>query len=199
MNILAIADEEAKWLYDYYQPGRLDGIDLIISCGDLHREYLEFLVTLAGCPLFYVHGNHDDRFAEHPPEGCVCIDDQLIVYNGVRILGLGGSWRYRRDGKNMYTERQMRWRIVSLMPFIWRRRGVDIIVTHAPPRHLGDLENVAHRGFECFVKLIDWLKPKYFLHGHVHRNYGMKIPQKTQYGETTIINAFEYCRIKLEN
>ena len=43
MKILVLADQESKYYYDYYTPGRLSEIDLIISCGDLRREYLEFM------------------------------------------------------------------------------------------------------------------------------------------------------------
>ena len=33
MKILAVSDEECTALWDYYEPGRLDDYDLIISCG----------------------------------------------------------------------------------------------------------------------------------------------------------------------
>ena len=113
MKILAVSDVESKYFFDYYSPGKLKDYDLIIACGDLRVPYLEFLVTMARCPLLYVHGNHDDRFPREP-EGCICIDDCLYEYQGLRILGLGGSYRYGK-GQYMYTERQMRRRI--------RRRG----------------------------------------------------------------------------
>ena len=74
--------------------GKLSQYDLILSCGDLKAEYLSFLVTMARCPLLYVHGNHDDDYIRREPEGCDCIDDKLVVYKGLRILGLGGSRRY---------------------------------------------------------------------------------------------------------
>ena len=51
MKILAIADDENKLLWDYYQPDRVAGVDLIISCGDLDPDYLEFLVSRTNCPL----------------------------------------------------------------------------------------------------------------------------------------------------
>ena len=35
MRILAIADEESKYLWDYFQKEKLEGIDLILSSGDL--------------------------------------------------------------------------------------------------------------------------------------------------------------------
>jgi len=59
VKILVVADEESAYLWDHYRPGRLAGIDLILSAGDLKPEYLSFLVTMANRPLLYVHGNHD--------------------------------------------------------------------------------------------------------------------------------------------
>ena len=35
MKILAIADEESKYLWNDFNKGKLEGADLIISCGDL--------------------------------------------------------------------------------------------------------------------------------------------------------------------
>ena len=43
MKILLLADVESKYLWDYFEKEKLDGIDLIISCGDLKPEYLSFL------------------------------------------------------------------------------------------------------------------------------------------------------------
>lgn len=195
MRILAVSDIESPRFYEYYSEGRLQNFDLIISCGDLKTEYLEFLVTMANCPLLYVHGNHDENFRREP-EGCICIDDKLYKYKGLRFLGLGGSHQYR-DGKYMYSESQMKRRITKLSLPLLRNRGVDILVTHAPARHLNDLETTAHRGFECFNTLLDRYEPRLFVHGHIHRNYNRSIPQKTEYGKTLVVNAFEYCVIDL--
>ena len=195
MKILAIADVESKYFYEYYSPGKLKDYDLIIACGDLRVSYLEFLVTMARCPLLYVHGNHDDRF-QREPEVCTCIDDCLYEYQGVRILGLGGSYRYG-GGQYMYTERQMQKRIRRLWFRLWRKGGFDILVTHAPARGINDFDTLSHRGFDCFVKLLDRYRPKLFLHGHIHRNYGVEIPRETQRGETRIINAYEYTVVEI--
>ena len=46
MRILVVADEESKALWDFYDRSRTEGIDLIISCGDLHPDYLQFLVRI---------------------------------------------------------------------------------------------------------------------------------------------------------
>ena len=189
MKVLVVSDEESRYYYECYQPGRLDGIDLIISCGDLSRSYLEFLVTLGNCPLLYVRGNHDDSFADHPPEGCLCIEDKVFLYRGIRFAGLGGSYRYQPDGINMYTEEQMARRIRKLWWKIRKNKGVDVLVTHAPAFGKGDLDTIPHRGFRCFLKFMEKYRPRYMLHGHVHRNYGFKIPVTQRYLDTEIINA----------
>ena len=155
MRILAVADEESPALWDHYQKGRLDGYDLILSCGDLKAEYLSFLVTMGHAPLLYVHGNHDEGYAVRPPEGCECIDDQLVVYRGVRILGLGGCLRYRPDAVFQYSEREMSRRIRRLRLALLKSGGVDVIVTHAPPLGLGDGEDLPHRGFGALKGLLE--------------------------------------------
>ena len=191
MRILAVSDEECPALWDHYRPGRLDGYDLILSAGDLKADYLSFLVTMAHAPVLYVHGNHDEGYRRRPPEGCDSIDDQLVVYRGLRILGLGGCLQYRPDAPWQFTERQMARRIQKLRFALWRADGVDIVVTHAPPLGLGDGDDLPHRGFACFQKLLDRYHPQCFIHGHVHLR-GYPLPQRELlYGGTRVVNASE--------
>ena len=196
MKILTISDEECPALWDYYAPGRLDGYDLILSCGDLNSKYLSFLVTMAKCPVLYVHGNHDINYDQVPPEGCDCIDGQIVVYNGIRILGLGGCRKYHR-GEHQYTEREMRRRIRKLRWKLHRLGGVDIVVTHAAPEGLGDAEDRAHWGFNCFRDLLDKYSPAFLVHGHVHISYGHDIPRELDYNGSKIVNAFERYTIEI--
>ena len=188
MKILLVSDEEDRCLWDYYTPGRLKVIDLILSAGDLKAEYLSFLVTMANRPLLYVHGNHDGGYAQRPPEGCQCIDGKLVTVGGLRILGLGGSALYN-GGPHQYTEKQMRRRIHRLRLKLALAGGVDIVLTHAPVRGFGDEDNMTHRGFEAFLPLLDQYQPRYLVHGHIHQRYGANRPRCYQYNETTIVNA----------
>ena len=188
MRILLVADEEDGYLWQHYRPGNLDGFDMILSAGDLKAPYLSFLVTMGNCPLLYVHGNHDVSYDAAPPEGCVCADDRLYTIKGVRILGLGGSSMY--NGRPwQFTERQMRFRILKLRRQIARAGGVDIVLTHAPIRGVGDRDDLAHRGFEAFVPLLEKWKPRYLVHGHVHKSYGADFQRVRACGETAVINA----------
>lgn len=197
MKILAIADEESAYLWDYFEKSKLEGIDLIISCGDLDPRYLSFLATFTSAPILYVHGNHDEKYRQIPPEGCICIDDKIYVHQGVRILGLGGSMRYR-PGEFQYTEWQMKNRVRKLWFQLLRHGGFDIMVTHAPAYQLNDGMDLPHQGFQVFRTLLDKYKPKYFLHGHVHMSYGRRHKRYDVYQETQVVNAFERCIIEYE-
>ena len=197
MKILAIADEESKYLWDFYERGKLEDIDLILSAGDLAPEYLTFLVTMASVPVLYVHGNHDDKYAYKPPEGCICIDDSIYVYQGVRIMGLGGSMRYR-PGDHQYTDAEMTKRVKKLRWKLLWYGGVDILLTHAPAFEINDGRDLPHQGFRIFVKLIEKYKPKFFIHGHVHMTYGRTHKRYDKYKETHIINAYERCVFEYE-
>lgn len=189
MRVLVLADEESKSLWDYFDKSKLEGVDLIISCGDLNPKYLSFLATFTKVPILYVHGNHDGCYADTPPEGCICIDDDIYNYNGLRILGLGGCMRYK-PGPCQYTEMAMKSRILRLGFKIRKNKGFDVLVTHAPAAGFHDMEDLPHQGFRCFVDLIRKYKPKYFIHGHVHLCYG-RFPREDKLDETTVINAYE--------
>ena len=198
MKILAIADEESKYLWEYFDKRKLEGIDLIISCGDLDPNYLSFLATFTHAPVLYVHGNHDEKYRNNPPEGCICIENRIYVHKGVRILGLGGSMRYS-SGTYQYTERQMKQRAAKLRFHLLRRRGFDILVTHAPAYQLNDGRDLPHQGFQIFRTLIEKYRPKYFLHGHVHLSYGRNYKRYDKYQDTHVINAYERCVFEFED
>lgn len=190
MKILAIADVESRYLWDDFNKEKLEGIDLILSCGDLSPLYLSFLATFFHGPVLYVHGNHDAVYEVSPPYGCICVEDQIYNYQGVRILGLGGSMRYK-DGPHQYTDAQMNWRIRKLGLKLRRHKGFDILLTHAPARGLNDEEPLPHRGFSGFLTLMERHSPTCFVHGHVHLTYNYRCPRQCTYQNTTVINAYE--------
>ena len=188
---MLLADTPDKALWDYLDRSLLQGIDLILSCGDLPAEYLSFLTCFTDAPILYVRGNHDDRYDTKPPEGCICVEDDIYVCKGVRVLGLGGSMKYR-ESNCMYTERQMAARVRKLWWKLRRNRGFDILLTHAPAHGVGDQEDLPHRGFETFNRLMERWQPKYMVHGHVHPEYGaLTFRRERQYGQTLVINGYK--------
>ena len=207
MRVLAIADEVAEPLWgDLLKELRPE---LILSAGDLPFDYLENLVSRTDVPLLYVPGNHDPdlkpgdptfeglsaKFDGVGPPGCINVDDRIESVAGLNVAGLGGSIRYN-EGVNQYTQRQMRWRAWRLQARVrLRRKHIDVLLTHAPPAGFGDAADPAHAGIEALVPLVENLKPRVLVHGHVRR-YGPQ-SEDLRLGGTRIVNPIPYRVIEL--
>ncbi len=197
LYFLIVADHIDPLLYDYYRPERFPNIDLILACGDLKQWYLSYLMSTFNAPLYYVRGNHDTSYAVEPPDGGESIHGRIITYKGVRIMGFEGSQVYTRDAVQ-YTEREMYRAYLLTRLRLWRVGGVDIVITHAPPKGIHDMENVTHAGFNTFRKIIEKHNPKYFFHGHTHLNYGRSQERVTKVGDTYVINAYGFYVLNYE-
>ncbi len=192
MKVLAVSDEESSYIWDYFDRSAFEGVELILSCGDLCRDYLEFLATMLPIPLFYVPGNHDKRFIVDPPGGCVSVDGKLEFCKGLRICGLGGSLSKNPAAAYEYSEPVMAKRVQKLRREIKRAGGIDILLTHAPAQGLGDNGGDSfHKGFAAFRGLLEEYQPKAHFFGHLHKSYGINHAPET-YGGTRLINACGY-------
>jgi calcineurin-like phosphoesterase family protein len=206
VRVLAVSDEVEEGLLANVSQAR--SAELIVACGDLPAEYLGALMNALDVPLVFVPGNHDPDqsgyrvsqtglitragFPARPPwpSGAISADGRVVDAGGLRIAGLGGCLRYR-EGPNQYTERQQGRRARALRRQArWRRlrdgRSVDVLLTHAPPRGVGDGDDPPHRGFGCYHALAAALRVPVLLHGHVHP-YGAVPPLRL--GRTTVRNV----------
>jgi Icc-related predicted phosphoesterase len=196
MKILTVSDRVEPILNDSFDANRFSGIDLIVSCGDLPPEYLTVITTRLQAPLFFVKGNHDIRYDLKPPDGCVDIHGKLVQFQGLKILGLEGS-RWYNGGPNQYTERQMRRIIRNLKIGLWWQGGVDMVISHASPRHVHDAEDRCHKGFKSFNRLINHYAPKYFIHGHIHAHFDKFADRLTIIENTKVINSYGYTILEI--
>jgi Icc-related predicted phosphoesterase len=98
--------------------------------------------------------------------------------------------RYSRK-EHQYTDTEMDRRLKKMRFALHRAKGVDILLTHAPAKGIGDGQDLCHQGFRAFLPFMEKYQPRFMVHGHVHMNYGVGIPRLRRYGETTIINAYE--------
>lgn len=73
------------------------------------------------------------------------------------------------------------------------RRGVDLLVTHAPAKGYGDLEDLAHQGFDCFNRLLLEQNLKFLAHGHVHKDYGNFQRITAHPSGALLINCWKSC------
>lgn len=203
MNILAVSDRVLDYLYCADVGYKFPNIDLLVGCGDLPFYYLEFLLSALDRHLVYVRGNHD-RGPQYTAAGQVLeevtggvdIHGRCVQRDGVLIAGLEGSMRYRPNAPYMYTESEMRLQVAALLPTLLQNklrygRYLDILVTHSPPFGIHDKPDLPHTGFKIFLKFLQWFRPQYLLHGHIHR-YSQTAPRFTQYYDTAVINVYPY-------
>jgi len=190
----------------------LAGGDLLIIAGDFCanddiKEQLRFynwLEVQRYKRKILCAGNHDNIFYQSGPktqeQHDICawlrkeenieqdfeyLCDSSTIVNGLVIYG--SPWSLSFKGMNpkckaftCKTEDQLRAKF-SKIP-----KGVDILVTHAPP--YGVLDTIAsgkNIGSKALLKAVLAVKPRYHIFGHVHEQGG-SIEQK---GATTFINC----------
>jgi Icc-related predicted phosphoesterase len=198
MKILSVSDRIETSLYDEKAPQRYEGVELILACGDLPPEYLRFLRNVFNVPLLYVAGNHDIRYVEQPPTGCMNAHARLIKFKGLNIVGFEGS-RWYNGGRYQYTEAQMRRIVFKLVPTLWWHKSIDFIVTHAPPRFIHDAEDLCHRGFKSYRSLITRFSPRYFIHGHIHQEFENTAQRMTVFKNTHVINSYGHVFFEIDS
>ena len=207
MKILAVSDEVVDFLYSPHIKVKCSDVELILSCGDLPLDYLEFMANTLEVPLYFVWGNHDTDTERHLPDLCLPLDGRTVALPfgegknnpspfTLLLAGLGGSMRYKPTGNNQYTQDQMFLRAMGLMPGLLHNRHsfgryLDILVTHAPPFHIHDHQDQAHTGLKAFFPILDLFHPHYHLHGHT-TVYGDDSKRISQYKKTKIINVNPY-------
>ncbi|MET0134131.1 MAG: metallophosphoesterase [Kibdelosporangium sp.] len=208
-RVLTVSDEivETLWTDQVHR----HSVDLVLAAGDLPFDYLEYLANALDRPCVLVPGNHDvDLGGYHRsrglwlrggfptrwpgPQGWVDSDGRVVDAAGLRIAGLGGSIRYG-TGPNQWTERQQARRASALARTARRRyrrdgRGVDVLLTHSPPRGVGDREDAPHRGFDCLHDAVRRMRPTMLLHGHIHP-HGERLTEQ-RLDTTRVVNTVGY-------
>jgi hypothetical protein len=216
VRVLAVSDEVNDALAA--DPGAARGAQLIVACGDLPFEYLGSLMNVLDVPLVFVPGNHDPDVSGYRssragltlraglparapwPDGAINADGRIVDVAGLRLAGLGGCLRYS-EGPNQYTDGQQAQRARELRGRAWwhrRRDGrrVDVLLTHAPPRGVGDADDPPHRGFRALPGLVAALRPAALLHGHVDpRIAGVRA---SRLGTTVVCNVTGWRLLEIE-
>ena len=210
MRILALSDEVVSTLYNETITSLVGDIDVLLACGDLPYSYLDYIITnLRVRDSFFVHGNHDSPEHHHngeiirEPGGWQNVDRRAVFsrQNNLIVAGLEGSIQYKPYAPYQYTESEMRLRALQLLPKLLMNRirhgrYMDIFIAHSPASGIHDGPDGAHRGFEVFLKLIHYFKPKLFIHGHKH-HYGPGT-WHTRYEQTEVINVHPFRIIELD-
>lgn len=153
-------------------------VDLVVLMGDIPWEEVKRIDELFTCEKIGILGNHD-RLDTFDGLNITNIHDNVYTFNDFTFAGFGGCPYYNgRDGQ--YTEDDVRYLTDNI-------GKVDFFIAHSNPKY-GNLEDkrVSHQGFQAFNDYIHEKKPQYFLHGHIHKSFELKIE------ETNVVSVYPY-------
>jgi predicted phosphodiesterase len=138
-----------------------NGIDLVITLGDLERHDLLGLVGIKDIPKIGVYGNHCS--GNYMPElGILNLHMATWDFHGVKFGGFQGCVRYKENPDAiMYTQGEAT-AMLTQFP------QVDIFICHCPPRGVNDEDELSHQGFDGLRQYVLQMRPKVLLHGHTY-------------------------------
>lgn len=157
----------------------LPSADLCIHSGDAgikgnYTELSDFLSWYVKQPFKYkifVWGNHDRKMYVHPDlqamakeYGIICLNDELIEIEGLKIYGNPKVFP-SIDRKESKEEREEAWKNIP--------KNIDILITHQPPFGVLDMAaRGAHIGCPELYKKVWESEPKLHVFGHCHEDKG---------------------------
>jgi predicted phosphohydrolase len=188
MRIVAVADTHL-----FHDELVVPDGDVFVHAGDMCQggslEELERAVrwirALPHRTKVIIAGNHDFAFAEQPEEARAMVEDFVYLQDsgwaidGVSFWGSPwqpefNDWAFNLPRGEALAEK---WALVP--------DRVDVLITHGPPRGIGDRGPVAGRlGCEDLLERVRVVKPRVHFFGHIHQDGGA-----WQHGETLFVNA----------
>jgi len=209
MKVLAVSDIVVDTIYSPRVAQRFQDVNLLIGCGDLPYYYLEYIISMLNCPLYFVKGNHvpypyeigNETTRDHPWGGVNLHRRVVRDESGLLLAGIEGCLNYNQ-GPHQYSQGEMWAMVLSLVPMLFVHRllygrFLDILVTHAPPWQIHDKDDLPHQGVKAFRWLIQTFKPALHLHGHIHIYQQYDITE-TSFGQTRVVNVYGYKRLDCE-
>lgn len=196
LTIVVVADTHL-----YHEELEIPDGDVFVHAGDMTRggslaelaRALEFFRGLPHRHKIVVAGNHERCLEERPAEARALLDGfDYLQDSGVTRLGLrfwGSPWQpaYNDWAFNLPRGAPLaeRWAQIP--------EGVDVLVTHGPPRGFGDSVGVwpgnevfarMRSGCEDLLARVRAVRPLVHVYGHIHQGRG-----HWRDGATLLVNA----------
>jgi Icc-related predicted phosphoesterase len=148
-----------------------ESYDLVAATGDFECPEAARVLRASRAPVVAVTGNVDSwRVAEALEELGFLVDGRVVEAAGLRVAGVGGLDPHG-DAERVAAAAG--------------RRGVDVLLSHYPPRGVVDETYSGCRGgLEAVRRLAEALRPRLLLCGHIHEARGA-----AWLGETLVVNA----------
>lgn len=166
ITILVIADTHNCLTYNNDMTNFLKNnlnCDCCILLGDHSANDLyEIVQIIPKNKIYGVLGNHDswNKYEEY---GITNINGKIIEIKGLKIAGLGGSFKYKNtDSYVLYTHEES----IQILSNV---ESADILITHDRP-YIKDNNDTVHDGLKGITQYIYTNHVPINIHGHLHEN-----------------------------
>ncbi|MBE5806645.1 MAG: hypothetical protein E7313_08100 [Clostridiales bacterium] len=187
ITLLVIADTHGTLDEDEFKQYMTNKqYDICIMLGDHYNRDIDIILRYVDKSKIYgIKGNHDyDYLSDYDIPN---INGNIIEINGVKILGMEGSFKYKPVDFPSFTQEES-------ITFLEGKSKVDILVTHDKKFDYEKLKDPAHQGLIGITNYIFKNKIPIHIHGHIHEPYTKKM-----INGTTEYSIFGYEIIKIDN
>ena len=186
-----------------YLPKKVPEADILVVAGDIspinfdrditktldwfESEFLEWIYSTPHKYRLFIGGNHDFCIEDNlkyfkgfiDPEDLKFLHDCRVEVEGIRFYGLPWvpnlkHWAFNASVQTLQEK-------FGAIP-----RDTDVVISHSPPYGFGDrcIGEPDHAGTLEGAKMIDVVKPKHYICGHIHEAYG-----RYRYRDTEVWNV----------
>jgi Icc-related predicted phosphoesterase len=194
IRILAVSDAVDPALDHAVNRDAIGRVDVIVGCGDLEPSYLGFLADAFCVPVAFVRGNHDrgeawERIGNGAPQPLE--SGRLVEVGGITVLpmewpGIDGRRAAKRDERRAWLD-TLRAERSLLRRSLGGRSGAVMVISHVPPRGVGDAADPYHVGFAGYRWLLERHHPPVWLHGHT--TLASVTDWRARFGSSTVANV----------
>ena len=186
LKIIVISDTHNDLSFDDFKKfiKRHNNYDICILLGDHSSNDIEkILKCIDKTKIYGLLGNHDKNYLKE--YNIKNLNGQVINVNGVSLLGIEGSFKYKRENFPAFTQKES-------IYFLNDKPKVDILVSH-DNRFDSSKESSAHQGLFGITYYLYKNKIPYHIHGHLHNSYKNKLRNGTK--EISVF-MYEYIELK---
>lgn len=170
-------DEFAKFVAEH------ENFDVCLLLGDHSVGDVDIILQYIDKEKLYaLLGNHDNNYIGK--FNLKNLNGTVINVNGVKILGIQGSYKYKPDDFPSFTQKES-------IEFLNNKEKVDILVSHDAPYGLSERNDVAHQGLFGILYYLFKNKVPYCIHGHLHTPYSKEMINGTKVNCYYMFNYIE--------
>lgn len=189
ISLLIIADTHGTLNEEhFYEYLKNKDYDICILVGDHTSRDIEIILNYIDKDKLYgLKGNHDFEYLKNYN---ICdINGKIIEINGVKILGMEGSFKYKPVDFPSFTQEES-------ITFFENKEKVDILVSHDKTFDYTKIKDPAHQGLIGITNYIFKNNIPIHIHGHIHEPYKKELINGTiEYS----VFGYEFIELKKNN